>query len=87
MKLSPTQQDVVSTLQAQQVWRLVWLSGGFWTWDGCPVNELGWPTWWVSLRTVHALERLRVVVRAQEPGVPEWRDARILHGFYRRAGE
>ena len=76
MKPSPTQQAVIDTLTL--VGRaLVRVDGGFWTWDGCPVNEAGHPTWWVPVQTMRAME-VRGWLQRDWYYVEEWKDHRSL---------
>lgn len=75
-KLSPTQQDVIEKLILTGA-ALCRVPGGFWTWDGCPVNAAGHPAWWVTIQTVRAMEKNRMLKRDWFY-VEEWKDHRSL---------
>jgi hypothetical protein len=79
MKLSQTQRDVLEKLEQNPGARMVRVSGGFWTYSGCP--GLGatrmLPNWSVTVQTIRAMEKLGLLRRANiHP--EEWRDERAL---------
>lgn len=74
--ISATQRGVLAKLGETGA-NLVRLPGGFWTYEGCPVDARGVPTWWVTWPTVRALERKGRVVRVGACA-EAWKDARRL---------
>lgn len=82
-KLSKTQQAVVDQLRATGG-PLVRSAGGFWSYAGCAVNGLGWPTWSVTSQTVEAMTTHGVLKRTGRYPDPRdaWRDDRVLTGEY-----
>lgn len=75
-KPSPTQQQVIDKLTETGKW-LYRFGGGFWTWDGCPIDERGVPTWYVTIQTVRAMETKGLLERSWFY-VEEWKDHRHL---------
>lgn len=73
---SKTQQQVIDKL-TETGSHLVRLHGGFWTYDGCGLNERGIPAWWISTGTVMAMERKGLLVRTGFY-VEDWKDHRAL---------
>lgn len=75
-QVSPTQQQVILKLGETGAF-LYRLAGGFWTYDGCPVDAAGIPKWWVSWQTVRAMDRKGLLWRSRFYA-EAWRDHREL---------
>lgn len=73
----PTTQRQVIVKLAETKAPIVRLPGGFWTYDGCPVNQAGIPDWWVTWPTVRAMDRKGLLVRAHVHA-DAWKDHRTL---------
>lgn len=74
--LSDTQREALA-LAADHGGTLVRLPGGFWTWDGCPVESRPWgdvPTEWARTNTVKALVKRGALVET------EHRQSRAISG-------
>ncbi len=78
MKISPTQQSVLSRLQPGLM--MVRWPGGFWTFEGCPPknpDRPDVPEWWVETQTIRAMTEAGLLVRTHVYR-EEWRDERKL---------
>jgi len=67
MKPSPTQLDVLRVL-AREDSPLLYVKGGFWTYEGCPMAKPGVPEWFVTVGTIRALKKRGWVA---DVGLPE----------------
>lgn len=76
MTPTATQQQVIDKLKEHPA-HLVRLPGGFWTFDGCQVNQAGIPAWWVTWQTVRAMDRKGLLTRVHVHA-DAWKDHRAL---------